>query len=142
MQESILTIFTFLKLLEVTPSLISAEDLADLPQLDQTIAKFSANQLEAVAEEIRIWLSRHPQVIAEYPTLQALQRKELDDPPPRNRQQESRIIPNFYIEEPLPNSNSEAMIVSEAQSGTSPPQKIPLLDFLRQTIKKNIKRLP
>lgn len=137
MNQSTDTLLMLAQLLQTDPPILQREARSRVEQLAAQLERLDEAQTDKAAELIINWIEQFPQEqITFEKALEQKNRQELDEieePSPRDRQ---FIIPNIEIIEDR-QTKVDRIIVTPAPS---PESSMPLLPYLRQTLRQWISK--
>lgn len=133
MQDSIETLVCFLELLEIQPPILSDQDKSSLTRLLEQLENFKPDQIQQAANSIIEWSGDHEEQLKQYDKAKRKSRKELDEIIDSEPHKDRWITPNFQLEI---SEEVRILITPPPESSENCPVKVPILDYVKQTLSK------
>ncbi|WP_027254429.1 hypothetical protein [Planktothrix agardhii] len=130
MQDSIETLVCFLELLEIQPPILQDQDKSSLTRLLEQLENLEPGEIQQAANSIEKWCGDHEERLKEHDKAKRKERGELDEVSDSDPHQDRWIIPNFQLEE------VRVLITPPPESSENCPVKVPILDYVKQTLSK------
>ena len=138
MQDSIETLVCFLELLEIQPPILQDQDKSSLTGLLEQLENLEPGQIQQAANSIEKWCGDHEEQLKLYDQAKkGKSRKDLDEISDRHPHNGRWIIPNFQLET---SEEVRILITPPPESSENCPVKVPILDYVKQTLSKWINR--
>ncbi|MGL4500860.1 MAG: hypothetical protein ACRC2M_00730 [Planktothrix sp.] len=143
MQDSIETLVCFLELLEIQPPILQDQDKSSLTGLLEQLEKLNLDQIQQAANSIEKWCGDHEEQLKLYDQAKkGKSRRELDEISYSDPHKDRWIIPNFqletseYSQSEISSSEVRILITPPPESSENCPVKVPILDYVKQTLNK------
>ena len=138
MQDSIETLVCFLELLEIQPPILQDQDKSSLTGLLEQLENLEPGEIQQAANSIEKWCGDHEEQLKLYDQAKkGKSRKDLDEISDRHPHNGRWIIPNFQLET---SEEVRILITPPPESSENCPVKVPILDYVKQTLSKWINR--
>ena len=134
MQDSIETLVCFLELLEIQPPILQDQDKSSLTGLLEQLENLEPGEIQQAANSIEKWCGDHEEQLKLYDQAKkGKSRKDLDEISDRHPHNGRWIIPNFQLET---SEEVRILITPPPESSENCPVKVPILDYVKQTLSK------
>ena len=138
MQDSIETLVCFLELLEIQPPILQDQDKSSLTGLLEQLENLEPGEIQQAANSIEKWCGDHEEQLKLYDQAKkGKSRKDLDEISDRHPHNGRWIIPNFQLET---SEEVRILITPPPESSENCPVKVPILDYVKQTLSQWINR--
>ena len=138
MQDSIETLVCFLELLEIQPPILQDQDKSSLTGLLEQLENLEPGEIQQAANSIEKWCGDHEEQLKLYDQAKkGKSRKDLDEISDRHPHNGRWIIPNFQLET---SEEVRILITPPPESSENCPVKVPILDYVKQSLSKWINR--